>query len=498
MHLAPVSLLIYLIFKLFVLIVKRTSRLLFHTKETSSGQGTRHQVQRYCNQISSIINNFLPGCKDVQDILHARVPIIKYSQEIIGLECDLSFATSGYHMSELLYMYGELDNRVRPFVSVIRYWAKEHGLVIDRRPTPSFTNFMLTIMTIFFLQNRYKMLPPFNDLRNLADARKDEYACDDGVVCSYIRDISGLQPKLNSHWNWQPVLDRSNTSLVPTPNLEGSIEPLTLKQMLKDFFAFYAEFDYARGSICIRTGQIQPKNKIAGHKVNHRVSFNLQIINPLEPDLNVSSNVQERALNRFRIECQASLKKIEALQSNVMSELLKSESCSELFYVICDEDQKKMLNIDLIKKIKLKDNKINLERSKISLLSPSTGTNTENESNASVEDLHLNSSSKDYITPEKETRDFGDIDKTSESELRKTLKDFFDDGSFFAKESTTQNSIKEKSKGIQLGESIKKILQEDAVDADIKHDKRNKHLTSNKRERWKTKGNNSKLVDFFK
>ena len=436
----------------------------------------------------------------MQEILHARVPIIKYSQEIIGLECDLSLATSGYHMSELLYMYGELDNRVRPFVSVIRYWAKEHGLVVEQRPTPFFTNFTLTLMAIFFLQNRYKMLPPFNDLRNLADAKKDEYTCNDGVVCSYIRDISGLQPKLNLHWNWQPVVDRSNTNLQPTPNLEGSIEPLTFQQMLKDFFAFYAKFDYARESICIRTGQIQPKHKIMGRQSNHRVSFNLQIINPLEPDLNVSSNVQERAVNRFRIECQASLKRIEALQSNGMSELLKSEFCSKLFYVIADENQKKGQNIDIIKKgrTKLKDNKIKPDESVIISPSPSTGTNTETQSNTSAKDPHVNSYSKDYTIPDKRTIDLGDTDKTiSELDLRKTLKGFFDDGSVFDKEYSTQISIKEKSETTQLGESIKRILQEDAVDDDIKHVKRNK-ITNKKKDRLKKKDNYSKLVTFFK
>ena len=30
------------------------------------------------------------GCQEVQNILHARVPIIKYQQQLLGLECDLS------------------------------------------------------------------------------------------------------------------------------------------------------------------------------------------------------------------------------------------------------------------------------------------------------------------------------------------------------------------------------------------------------------------------
>ena len=71
-------------------------------------------------------------------------------------------------MSELLYLYGELDWRVRPLVFTIRRWAREEGLVQDARPTFFFTNFSITLMTIFFLQVRYKMLPPFGDLQRMA------------------------------------------------------------------------------------------------------------------------------------------------------------------------------------------------------------------------------------------------------------------------------------------------------------------------------------------
>ena len=37
-------------------------------------------AQRYCDEISDLLKVFLPGCVDVQKILFARVPIIKYHQ----------------------------------------------------------------------------------------------------------------------------------------------------------------------------------------------------------------------------------------------------------------------------------------------------------------------------------------------------------------------------------------------------------------------------------
>ena len=51
-------------------------------EETLSTSCTALQVQRHCEEVAKIIQSFLPGCQDVQTILHARVPIIKYSHQV--------------------------------------------------------------------------------------------------------------------------------------------------------------------------------------------------------------------------------------------------------------------------------------------------------------------------------------------------------------------------------------------------------------------------------
>ena len=70
-------------------------------------------------------------------------------------------------MSEILYLYGELDARVRPLVFFIRRWAKAMNGVEEIRPTLKPTNFTITLMVLFFLQQK-KMLPPFDLLRSRA------------------------------------------------------------------------------------------------------------------------------------------------------------------------------------------------------------------------------------------------------------------------------------------------------------------------------------------
>ena len=259
------------------------------------------------------------------------MPIIKYHQELIGLECDVSFATSGYHMSELLYLYGELDNRVRPLIFAIRNWAKEQHLVQDARPTVFFTNFEITLMVIFFLQSEYGMLPSLNKLCELADLSVDEYVCNDGVNCTFVRDITGLQPDLNKHWTLQPIIDGDTRYSSPTIPLDSE-KPLCLKQMLRDFYAFYSAFDYGKNAICIRQGKIVPKEHVETQRLRSK-SYDLLIINPLEPDLNVAANIKKRALNSFTKICKNSLYKLEELNSPSNSELLASDAISELTHI---------------------------------------------------------------------------------------------------------------------------------------------------------------------
>ncbi len=68
------------------------SRLIFHAK---GGTSANHhsQIQRYSDHLTNMLQFYLPGCQKVQHIRHARVPIIKYQQQLLGLNCDLSMGT---------------------------------------------------------------------------------------------------------------------------------------------------------------------------------------------------------------------------------------------------------------------------------------------------------------------------------------------------------------------------------------------------------------------
>ena len=71
------------------------------------------------------------------------------------------------YMSEILYTLKEIDNRVAPLVFIIRSWARSVELT-NSNPGRWITNFSLTLLVIFFLQNKAKVLPPLQVLMNLS------------------------------------------------------------------------------------------------------------------------------------------------------------------------------------------------------------------------------------------------------------------------------------------------------------------------------------------
>lgn len=63
---------------------------MFHCKASSGSE--RSTSQRHMEAVGDLLQLFLPGCAQVRRILQARVPIIKYHQQLTDVECDLSMS----------------------------------------------------------------------------------------------------------------------------------------------------------------------------------------------------------------------------------------------------------------------------------------------------------------------------------------------------------------------------------------------------------------------
>lgn len=240
------------------------SRLVFHTKETLTNG--RSQIQRHMECLSDVLQLFLPGVCHVRRILQARVPIIKFQHEHMNLEVDLSMSNmTGVYMSELLYMFGEMDTRVRPLIFTIRKWAQTVGIT---NPSPGrwISNFSLSVLVLFFLQQLPQpILPTISYLMKNANA-EDVKITDDHINCTFLRDLT----KLN----------------FTTTNKD------TISTILLQFFEFYSKFDFTGKSISLIDGR-------SHQKPDHSPIF---IVNPFEVNLNISKNVSLEETERLRIE----------------------------------------------------------------------------------------------------------------------------------------------------------------------------------------------------
>ncbi|XP_069912163.1 poly(A) RNA polymerase, mitochondrial isoform X4 [Oryctolagus cuniculus] len=221
----------------------------------------RIATQKILSVIGECLDHFGPGCVGVQKILNARCPLVRFSHQASGFQCDLTANNRiALKSSELLYLYGALDSRVRALVFSVRCWARAHSLT-SSIPGAWITNFSLTMMVIFFLQRRSPpILPTLESLKALASA--EDKCVIEGNNCTFVRDLNKIQPSRNT-------------------------EPLEL--LLKEFFEYFGNFAFNKNSINIRQGREQNKPD----------SSPLHIQNPFETSLNISRNVSQSQLQKF-------------------------------------------------------------------------------------------------------------------------------------------------------------------------------------------------------
>ncbi|XP_052866106.1 poly(A) RNA polymerase, mitochondrial [Anopheles cruzii] len=253
----------------------RNSRLVFHTKATNPNERT--QVQRQLESIGDVLQLFLPGVHSVRRILKARVPIVKYHHEHLDLEIDLTMNnTAGVYMSELLYLFGELDDRVRPLTFAVRRWAQAVGLT-NHTPGYWITNFSLTMLVMFFLQQLHvPVLPSINRLVQLS------------------AQTAQPEPVPVARFGHDEETEWAHTFLKSATIYDAfrSHNTSTLEQLLQQFFEFYSQFDFNQRAISLNLGAtiLKPDHSP------------LYIVNPLETVLNVSKNVNLEETELFRMQ----------------------------------------------------------------------------------------------------------------------------------------------------------------------------------------------------
>lgn len=117
------------------------------------------------------------------------------------------------------------------------------------------------ILCLLFIYSNY-----INIIFNFFLGPNDKYITEDGINCTFLRDLN----KLNHQ----------------TKNTES------LEELLKEFFEYYSQFNFSERAVCLNEAVSVTKPEFSP----------MYIINPLEKGLNVSKNVTSDEIDRFKKE----------------------------------------------------------------------------------------------------------------------------------------------------------------------------------------------------
>lgn len=138
----------------------------------------------------------------------------------------------GFHISELMYAMGLLDPRIRPFIFMVRRWAKEFEIT-RYNARENFTNFQLSYMCLSFLQQlKEPLVPTFDEvMRQIGNSESKNVGSI--VKDSFIFNFERFQFKTK------------NTS--------------TVLELFAQFLEYYQSFNFEKYIITVRSTEKIPK-----------------------------------------------------------------------------------------------------------------------------------------------------------------------------------------------------------------------------------------------
>lgn len=174
----------------------------------------------------------------------------------------------------MFYTFSQLDARVQPFVLFVREWAAVAGVTAIIQPCQLFSNFMITSIAIYYLQQLAEpILPPANRFVTFETDAFGEtvYRIDAGQL-----EFSG-----------------QNAS--------------TLEQLVVGFFEFYSSFNLEQNGISMLTGD-----------VTANATFDpVYIVNPMQSFMNAAGIVSNDSRDMFMNKCKLSYDALTGSRYNI-------------------------------------------------------------------------------------------------------------------------------------------------------------------------------------
>lgn len=186
----------------------------------------------------------------VEAVPRARVPIVKFQDRASRIMVDLSFRHGmPVYNTQLIYQYTKTHPLVRPYLMLIRYWAKVQVVAGGGKPSLLITNYALTMMMLFYLMHREDPIIP-----SLAALR-----------CSTVT----YTPVFIGPWD---VGFSSNVN-----DWSVKVHSVTVMDLVSEFFSFYGEMDASQWVISPLTGMLLARNDVLTMSRNLPACLNIYL-----------------------------------------------------------------------------------------------------------------------------------------------------------------------------------------------------------------------------
>ncbi|CEM17726.1 unnamed protein product [Vitrella brassicaformis CCMP3155] len=272
----------------------------------SDEEGARREPLRV-QRIAEVLEQ--GGYENVTWIAKTKAPIVKFVDPVSGLEGDIGIQNRlPIHNTDLLATYAQAHPIVRPFVYLVKHWAKSRG-INNPKIGLGFSSYAYVLMALFVLQ-REGIIPSYQQL-----------PCNAGALvwhqgswydCRYHTPAHDTQRDHHNHHQQQ----------------QGSAPEVSLASLLLRFFDFYANFfDPERDVVSVREGRLLSKYEKGWHIRSPMASHFWPVEDPFETEIDLSRVMRDReAIDVVLYEFQRAHLMLDAGQS--LSSLL--EPCDEL------------------------------------------------------------------------------------------------------------------------------------------------------------------------
>lgn len=176
-----------------------------------------------------------------------------------------------------MYVLGVLDARVRPFIFLVRRWAREFKIT-RHGPGDRFTNFQLSYISLSFLQNLQEpVIPTVDDMIKMMSA----YGTGEQIDLKdqlFIFDLNRIQ------------FESKNTS--------------SIFELFYQFLEYYQSYDFQNRMVTLQKKGIIPKPRLTP----------LYIENIFDTEATVGDNISESEITTLKIMMRETLDELDNLE----------------------------------------------------------------------------------------------------------------------------------------------------------------------------------------